>query len=94
MLQQDTAIDLSAAIWRLEEIQSFFRLPSEKAAYSFVNSYEFPRPLMGRSRNRRWVAEEVRAWVESAALKQRDTRPVLSPDALPIDIKRKHRGVA
>lgn len=59
-------IDLDAPIWRLEEIASFLRLPSTKAAYPVVKLKGFPRSVLPASRNRRWIAAEVKEFFASS----------------------------
>jgi predicted DNA-binding transcriptional regulator AlpA len=88
-------IELSADIWRLEEVSSYLRLDSVKAAYSAVKAPGFPTPLMGRSRNRRWVAEEVKSWIDAKdGYRLHLKRPMLEASLSPIDIRRKSRGAA
>ena len=52
--------DVSCAVWRIEEIAAYLRLPSVKSAYSVVRQAGFPSPIVHGFRNRRWIATEVK----------------------------------
>lgn len=52
--------DVSCAIWRIEEIAAYLRLPSVKSAYPIVRQAGFPSPIVHGCRNRRWIATEVK----------------------------------
>ena len=52
--------DVSCAVWRIEEIAAYLRLPSVKSAYSIVRQSGFPSPIVHGCRNRRWIATEVK----------------------------------
>lgn len=55
-------INLDAPIWRIEEIALYLRLESVRGSYPIVRQPGFPLPIVHGSRNRRWIAEEVKAF--------------------------------
>jgi len=57
--------DLTAEVWRLEEIAEYLRLPSIKAAYSVVKRPGFPMSIVAGTRNRRWLSKDVKAFLEA-----------------------------
>lgn len=63
-------VDLTAAVWRLEEIAHYLRLPSVRNAYQVVREPGFPASIVHGHRNRRWFAEEIKNHFANHRVKQ------------------------
>ena len=67
-------VNLEAPIWRIEEIASYLRISSVRGTYPIVRQPGFPLPIVHGSRNRRWIAEEVKAYFSTG--KTARTEPI------------------
>jgi len=65
MTDTTSTVNLSAPVWRIEEVASFLRLASTKCAYRIVAQSDFPASVVPGKRNRRWLAEDVKTFFES-----------------------------
>ena len=55
-------VDLNDEVWGISHIAKYMG-QSEKSMYKLVAESGFPMPLHSQSRNRRWLAEEVRKFL-------------------------------
>ena len=55
-------VDLNDEVWGISHIAKYMG-QSEKSMYKLVAEPGFPMPLHSQSRNRRWLAEEVRKFL-------------------------------
>jgi predicted DNA-binding transcriptional regulator AlpA len=59
---KDREVDLNDEVWGIGHIAQYMG-QSEKSMYKLVAEPGFPMPLHSQSRNRRWLAEEVRKFL-------------------------------
>jgi len=71
-------IDLNDEVWAISHIAKYMG-QSEKSMYKLVAEDGFPAPLHSQSRNRRWLATEVRKYLFA-----RSTRTLSTNSSKPI----------
>ena len=59
---KDREVDLDDEVWGIGHMAKYMG-QSEKSMYKLVAEPGFPTPLHSQSRNRRWLAEEVRKFL-------------------------------
>lgn len=84
--------DLTAEVWRLEEIAEYLRLPSVKAAYPVVKRQGFPMSIVPGNRNRRWLGREVKEFLEQPQ-KLEEVSRILNSESSEPQIIHKRRKV-
>ena len=84
------AAPLAVEIWDIHSIASFLRV-KVPASRGYLNQPGFPAPLANKTRNRRWLASEVRAYLLRPCRGTQQIEPA-SYTYEPASIRMKSRG--